>query len=96
MKAINYIFVHESDSKTISRAHLNNHLSEFRHYIVVDASSGCRIPGSPERNKLIAKLCQLRRQHPDAQILGGSEVIGRQIKPSEVMNSIRREMSDLR
>ena len=85
MKAINYIFVHESDSKILSRAHLNNNLSEFRHYIVVDAGSGCRISGS-----------QLRRQHPDAQILGVSEVIGRQIKPSEVMNSIRREMSDLR
>ena len=96
MKAINYIFVHESDSKTISRAHLNNNLSEFRHYVVVDASSKCRISGSQERNKLIAKLCQLRHQHPDAKILGVSEVSGWQIKPCEFMNSIRREMSDLR
>jgi len=95
MKTIQYIFVYESDSKILSRTHLSNHLSEFRHYVVVDAGSGSRIPGSPERNMLIAKLCQLRHQHPDAKILGVSEVSGWQIKPSEFMNGIRREMSDL-
>ena len=96
MKAINYIFVHESDSKILSRAHLSNNLSEFRHYVVVDAGSGCRISGSPERKTLMAKLCQLRHQHPEAKILGVSEVSGWQIKPSEFMNGIRREMSDLK
>ena len=96
MKTIQYIFVYESDSKILSRAHLSNHLSEFRHYVVVDASSKCRISGSQERNKLIAKLCQLRHQHPDAKILGVSEVSGWQIKPCEFMNGIRREMSDLK
>jgi len=96
MKAIQYIFVYESDSKILSRTHLSNHLSEFRHYVVVDASSKCRIPGAQERNNLIAKLCQLRHQHPDAKILGVSEVFGWQIKPSEFMNSIRREMSYLK
>jgi len=94
MKTIQYIFVYESDSKILSRAHLSNHLSEFRHYVVVDADSKCRISGSQERNNLIAKLCQLRHQHPDAKILGVSEVFGWQIKPSEFMNGIRREMSD--
>ena len=95
MKAIKYIFIYESDSKILSRAHLSNHLSEFRHYVVVDADSKCRISGSQERNKLIAKLCQLQHQHPDAKILGVSEVSGWQIKPCEFMNGIRRKMSDL-
>ena len=95
MKTIQYIFVYESDSKILSRAHLSNHLSEFRHYVVVDADSKCRNFGTQERATLIAKLCQLRHQHPDAKILGVSEIFGWQIKPSEFMNGIRREMSDL-
>ena len=93
MKAIQYIFVYESDSKILSRTHLSNHLSEFRHYVVVDADSKCKNLGTQERATLIAKLCQLRHQHPDAKILGVSEVFGWQIKPSEFMNSIRREMT---
>ena len=93
MKTIQYIFVYESDSKILSRTHLSNHLSEFRHYVVVDADSKCRNLGTQERATLIAKLCQLRNQHPDAKILGVSEVFGWQIKPSEFMNSIRREMT---
>ena len=93
MKTIQYIFVYESDSKILSRTHLSNHLSEFRHYVVVDADSKCRNLGTQERATLIAKLCQLRHQHPDAKILGVSEVFGWQIEPSEFMNSIRREMN---
>jgi hypothetical protein len=93
MKAIQYIFVYESDSKILSHTHLSNHLSEFRHYVVVDADSKCKNLETQERATLIAKLCQLRHQHPDAKILGVSEVFGWQIKPSEFMNSIRREMT---
>ena len=49
-----------------------------------------------EREGLIEELCRLRKQYPKAKILGVSELGERCVHPSERMNQLRRELSDLR
>ena len=49
-----------------------------------------------EREGLIDELCRLRKQYPKAKILGVSELGERCVQPSERMNQLRRELSDLR
>ena len=49
-----------------------------------------------EREWLIEELCRLRKQYPKAKILGVSELGERCVHPSERMNQLRRELSDLR
>ena len=48
-----------------------------------------------EREGLIEELCRLRKQYPKAKILGVSELGERCVQPSERMNQLRRELSDL-
>ena len=43
---------------------------------------------------LIDRLVRLRRHHPDAKILGLSELGPHCVRPSEAMNALRRELSD--
>lgn len=47
-----------------------------------------------QRDALIQKLVRIRRHHPDAKILGLSELGDYQVHPSEAMNALRRELSD--
>ena len=49
-----------------------------------------------EREGLIEELCRLRKQYPKAKILGVSELGEHCVHPSERMNQLRRELSDLR
>ena len=49
-----------------------------------------------EREGLIDELCRLRKQYPKAKILGVSELGEHCVHPSERMNQLRRELSDLR
>lgn len=49
-----------------------------------------------EREGLIDELYRLRKQYPKAKILGVSELGERCVQPSERMNQLRRELSDLR
>lgn len=87
MKQIKYILINETGSNEAARAISDSRLSEFRHHIIVNAK---RL----SRGELIDRLVSLRRQHPDAKILGVSEIDGERICPSEAMNSLRRELSD--
>ena len=61
-------------------------VSDFRQCHVVK-------PGL-SRGELIAELVRLRRHHPDAKILGLSELGPHCVRPSEAMNALRRELSD--
>jgi hypothetical protein len=54
-----------------------------------------KIQDSRERRALIDELCRLRERYPEAKILGVSEIDGRKIRPSEAMNRLRREMSEI-
>ena len=48
-----------------------------------------------EREGLIEELCRLRKLYPKAKILGVSELGEHCVHPSERMNQLRRELSDL-
>ena len=101
MKLVKYILVNETGSKNAARAIHNSTVSELRYhsYIVCDASSKFQVSGSKERHALIDELCRLRRQWPDAKILGISELdVSASHAPVRVnpeMNALRLEMSDL-
>ena len=48
-----------------------------------------------EREGLIEELCRLRKLYPKAKILGVSELGEHCVHPSERMNQLRRELSEL-
>ena len=86
MKQVKYIFVNEKDSQDAARIIRNSNVRDFRYNIVCDAKS---------KTELIKQLVDLRRHYPSAKILGISEIDGKNIRPSETMNQLRRELSDL-
>ena len=84
MNNIKYILVNDSSSKNAAHAISNSKLPGIGQSIVV------------EEKGLIDELCRLRKQYPKAKILGVSELGERCVHPSERMNQLRRELSDLR
>ena len=48
-----------------------------------------------EREALIELLDELRSSFPEAKILATSEIDGKYIHPSDAMNQLRRQLSDL-
>ena len=98
MKLVKYILVNESYSEDAVLALRNSRVSDFRHSHIISAAGLT----SPE---LINVLVLARKQWPSAKILGISE-LGLEVRdqriissgrlcPSDTMNSIRRELSDL-
>jgi len=98
MKTIKYILVNESYSQDAVLAIRNSRVSDFRHSHIISAAG-------LTRRELISMLLLARKRWPSAKILGiselGLEVRGQRIIssgrlcPSDAMNSIRRELSDL-
>lgn len=98
MKLVKYILINESYSEDAVLAIRNSRVSDFRHSHIVSAACLTR----PE---LINVLVLARKQWPSAKILGISE-LGLEIRdqrivssgrlcPSDAMNQIRWELSDL-
>lgn len=98
MKLVKYILVNESYSQDAVLAIRNSRVSDFRHSHIISAA-GLTHP------ELISVLLLTRKQWPSAKILGISE-LGLEVSdgrilssgrlcPSEAMNQIRRELSDL-
>jgi len=90
--------INETYSQNSVLAIRNNRVSDFRHSHIISAAGLTR----PE---LISVLLLARKQWPSAKILGISE-LGLEVRdgrivssgrlcPSDAMNSIRRDMSDL-
>ena len=98
MRTIKYILVNESYSQDAVLAIRNSRVSDFRHSHIISAAGLSR----PE---LISVLLLARKQWPSAKILGISKIgfgtlnfepgTRGVIRPSDAMNSIRRELSDL-
>ena len=92
MKQVKYILVNENDSQSAVRAIHNSRVSDFRHCVVVNGKKR-------SHQQLIDQLVELRRQYPDAKILGLSEIdpsaTYAPIRVSEAMNALRLELSDL-
>ena len=101
MRNIKYIIVNDTGSKSSVCTSRHRFIPHLGHCIVCDASS--RFQGSSdqsERAKLLNELVRLRKQWPDAKILGlseldSSELYSRNIIVSDAMNILRRELSDL-
>ena len=98
MRTIKYILVNESYTQDAVLAIRNSRVSDFRHSHIVSAAGLTR----PE---LISVLVLARTQWPAAKILGISElgleirdqriVFSGRLCPSDAMNQIRRELSEL-
>ncbi len=86
MKPANYILINETSTQNAHRVIRYSHLSDIRHHIIVD---NC------EHKALIRQLVHLRLLYSDAKILGISELNGNGIRPNDMMNKLRRELSDL-
>ena len=98
MKLVKYILINESYSQDAVLAIRNSRVSDFRHSHIISAA-GLTHP------ELISVLVLARKQWPSAKILGLSE-LGLEVRdgrivssgrlcPSDAMNQIRRELSDL-
>ena len=94
MDNIKYILINEAGTQNAARAICNCKLPHIGQCIVCDASS--TFQGSRgARAKLLNELVRLRKHHTDARILGVGELGEHCVHPSETMNALRRELSDL-
>ena len=91
MKTIKYILVNETSSENAARAIRDSHLSDIRLNHIVNGN----LRNPEARAELIGQLCHLRRHYPNAKILGVGELGDHRVHPSEAMNLLRKEMSDL-
>lgn len=89
MRTIKYIFVNETSSPSPTPDALGSIASDFRYSHIIDAAG-------LSRAELIQLLVLARRHYPEAKILGLSEINGRNIRPSDSMNQLRKELSDLK
>ena len=104
MKQVKYILVNETVCKNTHCDVTYRAVPHLGYCVECFASSKFQVPGSKERAALIDQLCKLRKQWPDAKILGLSELPSTgsgtyyshaPVHVSDAMNAIRREMSDL-
>lgn len=86
MRTIKYILVNETGSENAGRTISDCKFDDIRQHLIVNWG---------ERSALIRELVGLRRHWPDAKILGISELGEHCVHPSERMNKLRRELSDL-
>ena len=94
MKQIKFILINENACQNADRLVRDSFVSDLRQCHVCDAGSRFKVQGSTDRVALIQQLVRLRRHHPDAKILGLSELGPHCVRPSEAMNALRRELSD--
>ena len=83
-----YILVNENACQNADSLVRDSFVSDLRQCHVVESSLS--------RGELIQRLDRLRRHHPDAKILGLSELGPHCVRPSEAMNALRRELSEQR
>ena len=86
MRIINYILINEDESKNVAYAIRNCYLLDIRYHCIIDPKVS--------RRQLIKRLVRLRLFHPDAKILGISELGIGCVHPSEAMNQLRKELSE--
>ena len=94
MYQIKYIIVNDSAAKGSACESRNRFIPHIGHCIDINCGN---------RTVLIEQLCKLRKQWPEAPILGESELPSTSsgqgshapVRVSAAMNALRREMSDL-
>ena len=99
MYQIKYILVNDSAAKGSGCESRHRFIPHIGHCTECFAVPGFRVKGSRERAKLLDELVRLRRQWPDAKILGASELdtsaSHAPVRVNPEMNDLRRELSDL-
>ena len=100
MQNINYILVNDTNSENAAHAIHNSRVSDIRYRsTVVNAPRKWQVAGSKERTDIIKQLVFLRRHHPEAKILGLSEIDTSagylRIGVNSAMNQLRRDLSDM-
>ena len=90
MQSIKYILVNETSTEFPVPPTHHSPLPHLRHHLIVDGD----LRSEDARAELIDRLAQLRHHYPKAQILGTSEIHGRDIHASDAMNQLRRALSD--
>ena len=90
MQSIKFLLINETSIQFPVPAAHHSPLSHLRHHLVVDGD----LRSEDDRTELIDRLVQLRHHYPKAQILGLSEIHGRDIHTSDAMNQLRRALSD--
>ena len=88
MRNVKYIFINETLSPSPTSDALSSIVSDFRYSHIIDAAG-------LSREELIQLLVLARHHYPEAKILGLSEINGRNIRPSDAMNQLRKKLSDL-
>ena len=98
MQKIKYILVDDSAVKNSLVESYHRHFTHIGHCIVCSTCPKFKVPGSKERQALIDNLVRLRQHHPDATILGLSELDTTStfapVRVNHDMNCLRRELSD--
>ena len=88
MKTIKYLLVNETSNEKAARAIRDSKLPDIGFHHIVEA-------GGLSRGEVIDQLRSLRKHYPEAKILGVGELGDHCVHPSERMNRLRRELSDL-
>ena len=86
MHNIKYILVNEAGTQNAARTIRNCKLPHIGQCVEIKCGN---------HSVLINQLVKLRRHRPDAKILGVGELGEHCVHPSEAMNALRRELSDL-
>ena len=82
-----YILVNETSSKNYSHRINNCHFPDIGQHVVVGGHTDITETTDIKQCKaLLRKLCELRKHHPEAKILGISELGDYNVHPSEAMN----------
>ena len=88
MNTIKYLLVNETSNEKAARAIRDSKLPDIGFHHIVEA-------GGLSRGEVIDQLRSLRKHYPEAKILGVGELGDHCVHPSERMNRLRRELSDL-
>ena len=86
MRNVKYIFINETSSLSPTPVALGSIASDFRYSHIIDAAG-------LSRAELINLLVLARHHYPEAKIFGLSEIFDRNIRPSDAMNQLRKELS---
>lgn len=98
MKRIKFILINETSGKSTTLDSHHRLVSGLGHCLFINANFKSEGAGSKSRTLLIEELVRLRHHHPDAKILGTSEIdtttTYAPVRVSTAMNKLRRELSE--
>lgn len=98
MQTVKFILVCEAGTQNAAYRINNCHLPNIGQHVIVNGSGHTGITDTTDIKQcetLLRELCELRQHHPEAKILGISELGAYSVHSSDAMNRLRRHLSDL-